>query len=768
MCIRDSLCTGDSVLAGGAYQTLSGTFYDSLSSMAGCDSVIETVLTVSSQITVNIFLSECYGDSALINGNYELASGTFYDTATSVLGCDSITITNFIVDSLITNSVIASICQGDGIILSGSYQTAAGNYVDTLSSANGCDSILTTTLIVNPIVTNNLTASICQGDSLLVGGSYQTAAGSYIDTLLAVNGCDSIVNTVIDVIDVNINQNDTSICFGDSINLNLIELNGWQWVTQEDTNIMYWTTIPSSPSPSSCCGALYVSDGFYNPDCNSSLPFVIEFDQNSTPANITLGQPIAGFSIAPACNSGAPNLTGNYYYLSNYTATWSEADSICNVLGGYLVTITSVDENNFVANIDNCLIGQSAFWIGLYDYSCNPQSNYLWSTGETTESIIVSPNQTTTYYVNETQNGVSCTDSVTITVYQPTYSTSTVTECDTYTWNGTSYTASGVYTFASTNANGCDSTATLNLTINPTITNSVTASLCNGDSLLVGGEYQTLAGSYDDVYSSNSGCDSIVTTTLTVNPTIINSVTASICNGDSLLVGGAYQTLAGNYDDVYSSNSGCDSIVTTALTVSSAITGIDIQQAVCDFIWINGVTYNTSDSTSSFTLSSVSGCDSIVTLNLTISPLVTTIVQNGNDIEASVVNGTAPYTYLWSTGETNAIITPSANGLYSVVVSDADSCLSDTAIFLVEFVNTTGIENWSNSVSIYPNPTSDILTISIGNYSGLITTNVYDLFGRKIIITNEKEVSLKAFADGVYILELTAGNYSYTTRIVKE
>ena len=157
-----------------------------------------------------------------------------------------------------------------------------------------------------------------------------------------------------------------------------------------------------------------------------------------------------------------------------------------------------------------------------------------------------------------------------------------------------------------------------------------------------------------------------------------------------------------------------------------------------------------------------------VTLNLTINPIVTTIVQNGNDIEASVVNGTAPYTYLWSTGETNAIITPSANGLYSVVVSDADSCLSDTAIFLVEFVNTTGIENWSNSVSIYPNPTSDILTISIGNYSGLITTNVYDLFGRKIIITNEKEVSLKAFADGVYILELTAGNYSYTTRIVKE
>ena len=76
------------------------------------------------------------------------------------------------------------------------------------------------------------------------------------------------------------------------------------------------------------------------------------FDQNSNPANITLGQAIPGFTLAPACNSGAPNLTGNYYYLSNYSATWYEADSICNSLGGYLVTITSTDENNFVANDD--------------------------------------------------------------------------------------------------------------------------------------------------------------------------------------------------------------------------------------------------------------------------------------------------------------------------------------------------------------------------------------------------------------------------------
>ena len=46
------------------------------------------------------------------------------------------------------------------------------------------------------------------------------------------------------------------------------------------------------------------------------------------------------------------------------------------------------------------------------------------------------------------------------------FSTSDITACDSYDWNGTTYTTSGSYTFTTTNSSGCDSTATLNLTIN--------------------------------------------------------------------------------------------------------------------------------------------------------------------------------------------------------------------------------------------------------------------------------------------------------------
>ena len=245
--IPTSLCTGDSILAGGAYQKVSGTFYDSLFSSAGCDSIIETVLTVSSQITINLFLSVCYGDSALINGNYELVSNTFYDTTQSVPGCDSITITNFTVEPLISNSETTIICQGDSLFLDGAYQTIAGNYVDTLSS-NGCDSILTTNLIVYSEIINNISESICQGDSMFLGGFFQKLPGDYVDTLISSNGCDSILTTTLNVnnLPTVIAGVDQSICNGDSLTLLGSGANTYIWNNGVINGLAFLPTVTTT------------------------------------------------------------------------------------------------------------------------------------------------------------------------------------------------------------------------------------------------------------------------------------------------------------------------------------------------------------------------------------------------------------------------------------------------------------------------------------------------------------------------------------------
>ena len=207
--------------------------------------------------------------------------------------------------------------------------------------------------------------------------------------------------------------------------------------------------------------------------------------------------------------------------------------------------------------------------------------------------------------------------------------------------------------------------------------------------------------------------------------------------------------------------------MTTTLTVTTASSSTDIQQAACDFTWIDGVTYTASNSTATFTTSNALGCDSVVTLDLTIDPIVASIAQNGNAIEASATNGVAPYSYDWSTGETTASITPAANGPYWVVVSDVDDCLSDTTSFDVTFVSGTGILTIENVFNIYPNPTNDMINIDAKGNSQYLSATVYDIFGKLLINTNNNKISLNKFEDGVYILEINTPTKTFTTRVIK-
>ncbi len=99
-----------------------------------------------------------------------------------------------------TTSSISPIVCDSFISPSGNYLwTISGTYTDIISNAVGCDSVMTIVLIVDSNYTTD-SISIVQGDSILLGGAYQTTAGIYYDTLTATNGCDSIIVTTLIVI----------------------------------------------------------------------------------------------------------------------------------------------------------------------------------------------------------------------------------------------------------------------------------------------------------------------------------------------------------------------------------------------------------------------------------------------------------------------------------------------------------------------------------------------------------------------------------------
>ena len=82
-------------------------------------------------------------------------------------------------------------------------------------------------------------------------------------------------------------------------------------------------------------------------------------------------------------------------------------------------------------------------------------------------------------FVTTNASGCDSTATLNLTINNSTSSTTDVTECDSYTWNGTTYDATGVYTFVTTNASGCDSTATLNLTINNATSSTTDVTACD-------------------------------------------------------------------------------------------------------------------------------------------------------------------------------------------------------------------------------------------------------------------------------------------------
>ncbi|MCB0379945.1 MAG: gliding motility-associated C-terminal domain-containing protein [Flavobacteriales bacterium] len=476
-----SICQGDSALIFGNYETVAGTYYDSTTTVFGCDSivaqeliinpyhpidlgpdttvcenvtvlldagagadtyqwqsnplpgymnqtfgaagagmyyVVATIGVCSSSDTINVNViptvytnladaEVCQGDSALIFGNYETVAGTYNQVLTAASGCDSILVQELIVHPNYVVPQSLAICQGDSVMFGGIYQYTAGTYYDTLQSVNTCDSIIATTLIVNPTFTINTSAAICQGDSIMLGGAYQTVAGVYTDVYSTIFGCDSTVNTTLNINPTySINQN-IEICFGDSIMLG---------------------------------GAYQNSAGVYT-DVYSSI-----FGCDSTVVT-TLGiKPIATETLTPItiCDNDSALIFGNY---------------------------------QTVAGIYSTVIPNGA-------------------------------------------------------------------------------------------VNGCDSIVQQELIVNPTYQIFANATICSGDSIFLGGAYQTTAGVYVDVYSSSLTCDSTITTTLNVINSFTININDTICAGDSILLAGAYQTVAGTYTELLVSSGGCDSLVITELYVN--------------------------------------------------------------------------------------------------------------------------------------------------------------------------------------------------------
>lgn len=161
----------------------------------------------------------------------------------------------------------------------------------------------------------------------------------------------------------------------------------------------------------------------------------------------------------------------------------------------------------------------------------------------TTPTINLCPTVTTTYTVSMSATTpcglVSFTNTSLVTYGSgPIYDTTiydTLCQGNSITFAGSSYNTTGVYTHVFTSISGCDSTVHLNLIVNPTYTVSVDTFICGNEFYSFGGTNYNTSGIYTHIFSTIKGCDSTVTLNLHVYtiPTATYDVNKYICEGDS-------------------------------------------------------------------------------------------------------------------------------------------------------------------------------------------------------------------------------------------
>lgn len=171
---------------GNTYYTNNTTAKDTLLASNGLDSIISLNLTIQSNyIITNDTI--CASDSLFFNGEYISVNGQYFDTLTNINLCDSIVELNLMVLPVSYTQLYDTIYSFDSILFDGNYIKTQGNYYDTLPSANGCDSIITLSLEVIQATINYINDTICNTDSVFFADEYIKTQGTYSDTITDVS-----------------------------------------------------------------------------------------------------------------------------------------------------------------------------------------------------------------------------------------------------------------------------------------------------------------------------------------------------------------------------------------------------------------------------------------------------------------------------------------------------------------------------------------------------------------------------------------------------
>ncbi|MBK7871705.1 MAG: gliding motility-associated C-terminal domain-containing protein [Saprospiraceae bacterium] len=671
-----TICEGESVTLNAAATGATPFTFAWSNGVNGESQSVNPTQTTTYVVTVTDGNGCMNADSVTINVNPRPEASILSDKGSICLG-DSATITTSATDG--TPPYTFNWDNG----ITGTPQvvrpTETTTYSVTVTDANMCMDTASVTVTVTPGLDVTISASagdtvLCEGESAMLTASSANGvepftymwstgetsetievseAGEYAVTVTDATGCsgqDTITIIVNPLPEVEASASDSTICEGESVTLNAAATgatpltfawsNGVNGESQSVNPTQTTTYVVTVTDGNGCMNADSVTINV-NPRPEASIL--------SDKGSICLGD---SATITTSATDGTPPYTFNWdngitgtpqvvrpTETTTYSVTVTDANMCMDTASVTVMVTPGLDVTISASAGDTVLCeGESAMLTASSANGVEPFT-YMWSTGETSETIEVS--EAGEYAVTVTDaTGCSGQDTITIIVnpnpeVEASASDSTICEGESVTLNAAA-TGATPFTFAWSNGVNGQSQS-----VNPTQTTTYVVTVTDGN-----------------------GCMNADSVTINVNPrpeASILSDKGSICLGDSA------------------------TITTSATDGTPPYT----------FNWDNGITGTpqvvrpTETTTYSVTVTDANMCMDTASVTVTVNPaLMVTISADDESIcegdsatlTANVGNGVAPYNYLWNTGEQTMSITVFEAGDYAVTVTDATGCFGQATI----------------------------------------------------------------------------------------
>lgn len=551
--------------------TTAGIYADTLTAAStNCDSICVLNLTVYPTAASEFDYTMCEGDSMTIDSiSWYKTAGDYAATLKTIHGCDSVVTVHLTVKPLYRDTTKGAICQGEVFMWKGKPYNIQGTYYDTLPALTDveCDSIQVLQLTVHPTFKETLQMAICPGELYYWRGNNYNKEGIYYDSLQTINGCDSIYELQLTFHPVYNDTVDMQICRGDSL------LFDNEWIKNSGVYTKPLTSIYG---------------------CDSIVTW-----------NVTMLRTFTSSYSMEICQ-------GETIKFGNQTISQ---------VGVYVDTLTAINGCDSIVTLNLVNVIQPVYAPVETINMCNG-APYNWRG--------VEYKQSGTYY-DTIQSFVTGCDSVmtlklTITPKYEFVDTAQICNGVTYTWRGQQLTQTGYYVDSLTTTTGCDSVYALKLVVHNSIYQEDSATICEGETFNWRGKDYTKAGTYTDKVTAQSGCDDVYVLKLNVTPKRYGKQELDVCVGDSVMYNNEWYT-AGTHTVILTSQLGCDSVVTLKVNQLPQLTGEE-SAVICaneTYHWY-GQNITKAGDYQTKVKSAITGCDSIITLHVSVIDTTHTIV----------------------------------------------------------------------------------------------------------------------------------------------